>query len=326
MNDMNLRDKLKNSLLFLSFAGALVSCNTDIENMEIQKPYTYDDKYYENLREYKKSNHQISYMWFADYTTSLSLGTRFLGLPDSLDICSLWSGMPAKGSAAYEEMRFVQKVKGTKVIFCTFPTVENKPEIMELPEDQWVKALGDQILNTIYQNDLDGVDMDYELKTDWMGKDGHMTELIEYLGQYIGPKGKDPEKLLIVDVTIGKQIPGGYEYLNYLVSQAYEATKAEELQTYYNYVSTQLDSKRFIVTTNMGDFYQTGGLAFTEYNGNTTSAYGGRLYSLEGMARWNPLEGPKGGFGAFYGQRDYNNNPSYKYFRQAIQQQNPAVQ
>jgi len=324
---MNLRDKLKNCLLFLSFAGALVSCNTDIENMEIQKPYTYDDKYYENLREYKKSNHQVSYMWFADYTTSLSLGTRFLGLPDSLDICSLWSGIPSKESMpeVYEEMRFIQKVKGTKIIFCTFPTVDNKPEIASLPEEQRVKALGDQILNTIYQNDLDGVDMDYELKTDWMGKGDHMTQLIEYLGQYIGPKGKDPEKLLIVDVTIGKQIPGGYEYLSYLVSQSYGATAGSMLQTYYNYVSEKLNSERFIVTANMGDFYQTGGQKFVETNGNDKSVYGGQLYSLEGMARWNPSEGPKGGFGAFYGHRDYNNNPPYKYFRRAIQQQSPAV-
>ncbi len=325
---MNLRNDLKNKLLFLLFIGTLVSCNTEVENMEIQKPYTYDDKYYENLREYKKSNHQISYMWFADYTTSLSVGTRFLGLPDSLDVCSLWSGIPTKESMPeiYEEMRFVQKVKGTKIVYCTFPSVGNKPEIMELPEDQRVKALGDQILNTIYQNDLDGVDMDYEIGSDWMYGQ-HTVELIEYLGQYIGPKGKDPEKLLIVDVTTGaQQLLGGYEYLSYLISQSYSVTTGSYLQQLYNKVSDKLDSKRFVVTVNMGDDYQTGGIVFIENDGNTTSAYGGKLYSLEGMARWSPAEGPKGGFGAFYGHRDYNNEPSYKYFRRAIQQQNPAVQ
>ena len=45
----------------------------------------------------------------------------------------------------------------------------------------------------------------------------------------------------------------------------------------------------------------------------------------EGMARWNPTQGKKGGFGAFYGHRDYNSNPPYKWFRLGIQIQNPAV-
>lgn len=325
---MKLHSIIRNGVLFSLFVGAFSSCNTDIENIEIQKPYTYDAKYYENLREYKESNHQISYMWFADFTASHSVGTRFLGLPDSLDICSLWSGIPTKEGMpeVYEEMRFVQKVKGTKMIFCTFPSVNNKPEIMELPEDQRVQALGDQLLNTIYQNDLDGVDMDYEIGSDWMyGK--HMVELVEYLGQYIGPKGKDPKKLLVVDVTTGQQLLGGYEYLSYLVLQSYKTNSGKSLQEFYdNNVSGRLDSRRFIVTANLGDYYQNGGVEFVETNGNSTSAYGGKLYNLEGMARWNPTEGPKGGFGAFYGQRDYNNDPPYKYFRRAIQQQNPAVQ
>ena len=43
------------------------------------------------------------------------------------------------------------------------------------------------------------------------------------------------------------------------------------------------------------------------------------------MARWNPIQGKKGGFGAFISQRDYNSNPPYKHFRLGIQLQNPAV-
>ena len=83
---MKLKNKIKILFSTIALATTIASCNTDVENLQIQKPYTYSDKYYENLREYKKSDHAISFMWFADYTASHSAGLRFLGLPDSLDI------------------------------------------------------------------------------------------------------------------------------------------------------------------------------------------------------------------------------------------------
>lgn len=323
---MRPRNKVIGKCLALLLFGIIYSCNTDIENVEIQKPYTYDEQYYKNLREYKASEHSISYMWFADYSAAHSVGTRFLGLPDSLDICSLWSGIPTEENnpEAYKEMRFIQNVKGTKIVYCTFPRVSNQPDIMALPEEERVAAYGNQVLNTISKYGLDGIDMDYEMKADWLyGK--RMVELLEYLGQYIGPKGKDPSKLLIVDVVGNNQLEGGYEYLSYLVSQSYGAGNAAALQEAYDKVSAYLPPERFVVTANMGDYHATGGVEFVDVTGNSTSAYGGPLYNLEGMSRWNPNEGKKGGFGAFYGQRDYNNEPPYKYFRRAIQQQNPAA-
>lgn len=319
-------------------AGTMISCNTDIENLDIQKPYTYSEQYYENLRAYKASDHQVSFMWFADYSSSHSMGIRFLGLPDSLDICSLWGGIPSDvegkpntfyNPQVHEEMRFIQKVKGTKLTYVTFPSVgvhswlnEYLPTETEEDSLALIKAFGDSLLNIVARNDLDGMDLDYEIHGDWM-YGANFVKLIEYLGQYIGPKGKEPDKLLIVD---GWPIDGGYEYLSYFISQAYQSYGAADLQTRYNeLVVYGLPSERYIVTENMGDYYSTGGTPFTEADGNTTSAMGGQLYSLEGMARWNPTQGKKAGFGAFYGHRDYNNNPPYKYFRHGIQAQNPAI-
>lgn len=319
-------------------AGTMISCNTDIENLDIQKPYTYSEQYYENLRAYKASDHQVSFMWFADYSSSHSMGIRFLGLPDSLDICSLWGGIPSDvegkpntfyNPQVHEEMRFIQKVKGTKLTYVTFPSVGvhswlNEYLPTETKEDSLalIKAFGDSLLNIVAQNNLDGMDLDYEIHGDWMYGE-NFVKLIEYLGQYIGPKGKEPNKLLIVD---GWPIDGGYEYLSYFISQAYKSNGAADLQTRYNELAAYgLPSERYIVTENMGDYYSTGGTLFTEADGNTTSAMGGQLYSLEGMARWNPTQGKKAGFGAFYGHRDYNNNPPYKYFRYGIQVQNPAI-
>lgn len=320
---MTFKTKIKTLCSAFALAGALYSC-TDIENLEIQKPYTYSDKYYEDLRAYKASKHQVSFMWFSDYTSSHSMGIRFMGLPDSLDICSLWGGLPNPKDypLVYEEMRFCQKVKGMKMTYVTFPAVSHLEWVMKHPEEERIKVYGDSLLRIVYNNDLDGMDLDYEIDGDWM-HGANMVKLIEYLGQYIGPKGKDPSKLLIVD---GWPINGGYEYLSYFVSQAYQSYGAADLQRRYNEVASfGLPPERYIVTENMGDYFADGGTPFTEADGNTVSGMGGQLYSLEGMARWNPTQGKKGGFGAFYGQRDYGNTPPYKYFRYGIQVQNPSV-
>ena len=271
-------------------------------------------------------------MWFSDYSASHSYGLHFLGLPDSLDICSLWGGIPSDvegkpntfyNPKVYKEMRFIQEVKGVKLTYVTIPNTNDDwaKEFMALPVEKRIPAIGDHFLSIINDNNLNGIDLDYEISGCWL-HGANFVKLVEYLGQYIGPKGKEPEKLLIVD---GWPIDGAYEYLSYFVSQAYQSSGAADLQRRYNEMANFLNSRRFIVTENIGDHYATGGTPFTEVDGNTTSSFGGQLYSLEGMARWNPVQGQKGGFGAFYGQRDYNSNPPYKYFRHGIQMQNPAV-
>ena len=325
---MTFKTKIKTLCSAFVLAGAFYSC-TDVENLEIQTPYTYSDQYYADLRAYKASDHQLSLMWFSDYTASHSLGIRFMGLPDSLDICSLWGGIPKPDTnpLVYEEMRFCQKVKGMKMTMVTFPSIGGNPWLEEYPEEEWIQVYGDSLLSTVYLNDLDGMDLDYEIHGDWMHGD-NFVKLIEYLGQYIGPKGKDPSKLLIVDFYADYPPSGTEPYVNYFVRQAYTQGftehNASRLQDYYNYISWTAPEK-FIVTENIGDHWQNGGSPFTEADGNQYKENGERLYSLEGMARWNPIQGKKAGFGAFYGQRDYNSTPPYKHFRNAIQAQNPAV-
>ena len=336
MKRMNIKVNLLALLAFGLAGGAVTSC-TEVENEVIQKPYTYSDQYYANLRAYKASDHQVSFMWFADYSSSHSAGIRFVGLPDSLDICSLWGGVPSDvegkpytfyNPMVYEEMRFCQKVKGMKMTYVTFPSISGHSEWVEgVPEEQWIQAYGDSLLKIVYDNDLDGLDLDYEIAGDWM-HGSNFVRLIEYLGQYIGPKGSDPDKLLMVDFYADYPLSGTEPYVSYFVRQAYtqgfSEHNAQYLQGYYNSISWTAPRK-FIVTENIGDHWQNGGSPFTEADGNQYKENGERLYSLEGMARWNPVQGKKGGFGAFYGHRDYNSNPPYKHFRNAIQAQNPAV-
>ena len=95
--------KLKNifSAALLATVGMVGfnSCDTEVENETIQHLYKYDAQYFENLRAWKKTPHEISYVYYAawaplegqdGYKDPASWGERFVGLPDSLDIVNLW--------------------------------------------------------------------------------------------------------------------------------------------------------------------------------------------------------------------------------------------
>ena len=62
---------------------------------------------------------------------------------------------------------------------------------------------------------------------------------------------------------------------------------------------------------------------------NVGDNWSGSLQGLKNQAAWEPATGHKGGFGAFFGHRNYNvtqyNTEPYAIFRQCIQVQNPAV-
>lgn len=166
---------MKYIMPLLLIACMFASCDTDVENATVVAPTTYGPQYYKNLRDYKKSDHSIAWGWFADYTQSTSLATRFLGLPDSLDICSLWGGIPSDDSThvdthylpeVYREMKYVQEVKGTRLVVPTIIRIRTRPEFYD---SIWVKhndpqaamrAYAQDLLRPIFENGLDGIDMD----------------------------------------------------------------------------------------------------------------------------------------------------------------------
>jgi hypothetical protein len=316
-------------LLFVLSASFFMGCEdeTTPEAKEIQKPYTYGDLYYQNLRDYKESDHSVAFGWFSDYKQHHSLAIRFMGLPDSLDIVSLWGGIPSLKKddsltfydpIAYTEMRYVRDIKGTKLVVPTIIRIADFPKFSK--DSAGVNAFGDYLVNMVLDNNLDGADLDYEPEGDWLEGE-KLTWLIKHMGEKLGPKSSNPEKLLIIDFY-GSTPPSETEpYVNYFVRQAYNASSDNSL-----YIPSGIPNKKYVVTENIGDNWQNGGVAYTQYSGNTLSIDGSRLYSLEGMARWVPKSGGrKGGFGAFYMHRDYNLTPPYKNFRKAIQAQNPAI-
>ncbi len=323
-------------LTFIVLLTVMLSC-TDIESESIQSPYTYSDEYYQNLREYKASNHSIAFGWFSQYGQQNSLAVRFLGLPDSLDICSLWGGIPSsERTDIWEELRFVQKVKGTKMLVVAITRIDAETdekefkqaynEALELPEGEereaaLLKAIemyAEYFLDQVFENDLDGFDADYEPEGDFLSGD-YFIYFMNYLAQYMGPNPNitkeerlaliqerygtdetDTDKLLCVDSN-GQASTALADICNYYFIQAYSGGT-------YSY---GWPIEKAVFCCNMGDYWQT------------------EMTEMYEQAAYQPETGHKGGFGAFFIHRDYNvheyNTYPYKRFRECIQIQNPAV-
>lgn len=326
------------------FAACLMwACDNDVEFKDIQKPITYDDAYYQNLRDFKNSKHSISFMYFAQWGGQNSMATRFIGLPDSLDMLSIWGGgiPPVENKQLWEDLRYVQRVKGTKMLYVAivrlwaeddshpFKQLINKGDslIAAGQEEEGQKYINQGIdeyalyyVDQVFENDLDGFDADYEPEGDNLSGDNFLR-FIKKLGEYMGPnpdqtkeerlrviqerfgtEHNDVNKKLVVDATSAPDaqlVP----YVDYLVLQNYGGGSPYEISSW--------PAEKVVWCVNWGDNWTTDGT------------------QLFNQARWQPSHGYKGGFGAYYGQRDYTihqyNPEPYGRFRECIQIQNPAV-
>ncbi len=385
-----MKNILKYAFASAAVIGGFVACDdlTAPEALDLQPANKYSEEYYAALRSYKESDHSICYLWFADYSgAAYSPAFRFAGIPDSVDVVSLWGGIPTAdseiGALHLKEMREVQQKKGTKFVcvkiirlaptnsaYYTYSWAKEAaiPSYMEayntayeaeyatakgegLDEEaavsraetaginagmpalradmqanpsrtlvsgseedgtakyeypEWCVKAADYLLAEVFDNELDGYDLDYEPEGDVLSG-SCMTTFIQYLGQYIGPKSENPNTLLVVD--------GNYpdasvaELVSYHVAQSYGSSPSESQFNRDGWKNSQL-----IITENIGDYWSNGG-------------------KMEAQAAFQPSKGGrKGGFGAFHGQRDYNTTESgadkatpYGHLRRAIQLQNPAV-
>jgi len=315
-------------LLILAFAAVLViGCDDDAKALQIQKLTTYDDQYYANLRDFKKSDHEVSYAYYeawspiqgvSGYKDPASWGERMIGLPDSIDIVNLWMGVPTSNNndannklfgltyapVAAADIQYCQKVKGTR--FVTHADASNMNhtftvdgvyyDISTLATTVTIQAYGKWLVEQAQQAGLDGIDLDYE---GWTS--ANLTTLVTYMGSLIGPKGADPSKLLIVDYFSSTPPSAIAPYCNYVVQQAYSN------QTSASFTSSW-PTEKVIFCETFGLYWSTGG----------------QLYNY---ARKEPTTGRKGGCGVFYLGRNYQSASGIPYyeFRQAIQIMNPAI-
>jgi hypothetical protein len=181
--------KIKSMVLFISFASLLiaVSCTKEPKALVIQKPYTYDEQYNANLRAYKKTDHTVSFGWFAAYAPiagatgykdPASWGERIMGLPDSMDIVSLWMGIPSNDTAsksyapiAYADWKYVSQTKGTRFVCPVIVNFKGKITLKDgtvfdcaLPEnrtDSGIKVYGQWLVDMVMDGGVDGLDIDW---------------------------------------------------------------------------------------------------------------------------------------------------------------------
>lgn len=335
--------KLSKYILPVLALGAFVAaCDDDIENVsleEVNDPYTYSELYYQNLRDYKASNHEICFGWFAEYNTPSSMGRSFLGLPDSVDVVSLWGGIPSDPDI-YEDMKWVQKTKGTKMLVVAITRIE--AELESTPHRQaWEEAkampwgeerdaaqlralemFAEYFVDQVFEHDLDGFDADNEPEGD-PNSGSNFTHFMKHLAKYLGPNPDQTkeERYQAILERYGREVadregscdkmlcvdgggPTDVEpYCNYWLRQDYGGSTS---------FSSGWPYSKQVFNCNMGDNWQT------------------QMSEMYRQARVKaPDGGLKGGFGAFFINRNYRvtqYNP-WPYFmvRDCIQIQNPAI-
>ena len=377
---------MKKIIYILSAALAIAACDTKVEKLKIQDIKTYsldesalsaeDQAYYENLKEWKKSKHTISYVYFAAWAppegaTSLfieykNMKPRLMSLPDSLDIVNLWMGTPMKqeytdacfignvkneetgeierapmhtydySPNAYFDLEYCQKFKGTRFVMHADAShygqefeLDGKKWTVSASDEESIRAYGRLIVDIVNTHGLDGVDFDYE---GW--GDTQIFWVIDEVGKYFGPKGENPEKLLIIDYFGGYPGANVEPYIDYLVKQAYSAQGAGVGGPGWCPAEKMVYCEQYEQSSGEGPNYLNGG-----YPTNMTNPDGEKMYMLERYARYSSeaTEGQGGGFGAYYIDNDYDNGvtalqnkgykdcnyESYGFLRRAIQIINP---
>jgi hypothetical protein len=175
----------------------------------------------------------------------------------------------------------------------------NEDSLVDLSSNQSEEALrayARWAVDTIVKCNLDGVDFDFE---GW--NSGNMYIVADECNKYLGPDGKWPEKLFIIDYFGGSPGTECDPYVDFYVKQAY---------------------------SQQGSGTGAGGhpdekTVYCESFGQQPE--GGQILSY---ARWEPDSGHKGGCGAYYVERNYyhtTNGVPYEAIRKAIQIMNPAL-
>lgn len=359
-----MKKNIVNYLTIALLAGIFASCSdwteTEAEDLSITHK---TETYYQSLREYKKTPHSITFGWFGGWQgTGAATQATLAGIPDSMDIVSLWSGWSNPTKAQLRDLRFVQEKKGTRVVFCSFTQNVGQnltpPEISEQGQEAvdafwgWVKddeaaieaairKYARAFVDTVYKYGYDGFDMDHEPNFGGSGDlASHKERVHIFLSEFRTQFDKrGGNKLLIVDGEPQSLKPESGPLVDWMVVQAYSTGNGDKMSD--NIGSNSMDSRlakginnfagvlteeevtnRYVLTEN----FESAAMALLG-GYPYTDRYGDTSFkSLEGMARWQPTNGfRKGGTGTYHMEYEAGTTPSYRWMRQAIQIMNPAL-
>jgi hypothetical protein len=292
------------------------------------------EEYYANLRAYKKSNHQKIFGWFAEWNTeNASSGTSLRGVPDSVDIIAIWSGGHPTTKARKDDMAYVQKVKGTTVVFTVFlhyvgdGLSDHDKNALPTNKNEAIVKWANDLADTVYKYNYDGLDLDFE--PDWCGCVAEMANkanfdlFVNTINKRLGPKSNSG-KLLIIDGSMtGSQSRNAMKDMgdnfDYFLEQAYAATSYTALDNRFNQAIAFFPPEKILMNINFQNGEYDDPAAFTLRDGSKWDRF-------FGYAKWQPSNGmKKGGVGGYQIQIDFTNSPEYKYIRGAIQIMNPAI-
>lgn len=319
------------------------------------------DEYYAALREYKQSKHQIAFGWFGNWSgEGASLVNSMAGIPDSVDLVSIWGNAFNISESQKKDLKFCQEVKGTKFLMCFIiqdigdqitpkEIRDNYKENgftseLNAVKDYWgwndednisidgaIRKYAKAIVDTIHKYNYDGFDIDYEPNYGHSGtlagKKDRMMTFVDELGKYLGPKS-GTSKLLVVDGEPQSMPLESGPYFDYFIIQSYYCPGDSDLNkrnrglvnNFKEIMSEEDITGRLVMTEN----FEAVSIAM-DGGYDYTDQYGNKMKSLEGMARWRPDSGfDKGGVGTYHMEAEYPTNPEYKNLRKAIQIMNPA--
>ncbi|MBQ1912283.1 MAG: hypothetical protein II171_01840 [Bacteroidales bacterium] len=350
---------MKKILTIISVALVLASCDTKVEKLEIQHFKTFsldenemsdeDQAYYANIREWKKSKHTISYVYFAAWappegSTSLfieykNMKPRLMSLPDSLDIVNLWMGTPMKLESsdacfygnvkneetgeiewapmktydyspnAYFDLEYCQKFKGTR--FVMHADASHYGQEFDLEGQHWKVDGGDEASIRAYGRLV--VDI-----VNTHGLDGVDFDYEGWGGQQI---------FWVID-EVGKYFgPKGSDPSKLLIIDYFGGYPGANVEPYIDYLVKQAYSAQ---GAGVGgpDWCPAEKMVYCEqyeqsssegpnylnggYPTGMQNENGETMYMLERYARYasEAAKGQGGGFGAYYIDNDYDNGES----------------
>ena len=368
-----MRNQIKFFLLSIIIVTGIGSCSdwTDLESKyepeKFDVGYSKDETYYENLRNFKSTmfDRKLSWAWFGGWTgEGAYLLNSLAGLPDSLDIISIWGGHDMSLTPERKkDLEYVQKVKGSKVLLCIIcldigDGMTPKGLTTEERKAYWgwvdgdnesiyaaIRKYANAICDKVDEVGYDGFDLDWEpgyahpFETNKeLAPQDRYEVFMEALAERLGPKS-GTGKLLCIDGEINAVPTRLVDSFDLFVTQAYVAKSFHALDirdhflSYLNKHSPEMDiaelCSKVVVTEKYEDgFFKTGGTTFTLPSGEV-------INSLKGMAMWNPTyKGIQyersGGAGVFLVQYEYNVTATngytgfYPWIREAIQVMNPS--
>lgn len=171
----------KTGILALA-ATLVVGCSDWTETTP--NTYTEDrpDSYYQAIREWKKTDHSVTFGWFGNWTgQGASPVNCLMGLPDSTDFVSMWGNWHSLSAEKWADKRRVKELKGTRVTMCFI--VANCGDQTTPPEVR--KAYKDENDNPYYMVNGTRYNTEAEaVKAFWGWEDGNQEAIDAAIAKY----------------------------------------------------------------------------------------------------------------------------------------------